>query len=85
LDSIKHDERILKWMESIFYRILNGQREIIRKMDRSWKRYYRFDVAYNTWYRVVLNGQKWKSRKIIIDFVDHDTYEDRIPSYYCRY
>lgn len=85
LDSIKHDERILKWIESIFYRILNGQREIIRKMDRSWKKYFRFDVAYNTWYRVVLNGQKWKSRKIIIDFVDHDTYEDRIPSYYCRY
>lgn len=39
----------------------------------------------NTWYRIVLNGQQWKSRKIIIDFVDHDTYSDRIPSYYCKY
>ncbi len=85
LDWIDHDDRISKWIESIFYKILNGYRELIRKMDRSRKRYYRFDVGYNTWYRVVFNGQKWKSRKIIIDFVDHDTYEDRIPWYYSRY
>ena len=85
LDWIDHDDRISKWIESIFYKILNGHRELIRKMDRSRKRYYRFDVGYNTWYRVVFNGQKWKSRKIIIDFVDHDTYEDRIPWYYSRY
>lgn len=85
LDSVKHDDRVLKWIESIFYRILKGQREIVRKWGRTRKRYYRFDVGYNTWYRVVFNGQKWKSRKIIIDFVDHDTYENRIPSYYCKY
>lgn len=84
-ESIKWDVRILKWIESVLEKISKGQKEEL-KTSKNWKkRYFTFDVAYNTWYRIVLNGQQWKSRKIIIDFVDHDTYLDRIPSYYCKY
>ena len=85
LESIKCDNRILKWIESVLEKILKGQKEEL-KTSKNWKkRYFTFDVGYNTWYRIVLNGQQWKSRKIIIDFVDHDTYMVRIPSYLRKY
>lgn len=48
--------------------------------SREWK-YYKFNI-WGTWYRLVLQNQKWSSKRIIIDFADHDTYEWRCDYYY---
>ena len=85
LNFIKSDVRILKWIVSVLEKFIKWQREEIKTSKSVRKRYFTFDIWYNTWYRIVLQDQDWSTRKKIVDFVDHDTYEDRIPSYYCRY
>ena len=81
-NSIKSDIRILKWIESVLYKILNWQKEDIKTSGvRKRKRYFRFDVWYNTGYRIVLQDQDTTNRKIIIDFAKHDTYSDNIQYY----
>lgn len=82
LDSIKYDNRILKWVDLVLYKILNGQKEEIKTSGMSKrKRYFRFDLWYNTWYRIVIQDQDWSSRRIIVDFVNHDTYSTNISFY----
>ena len=85
LNFIKSDVRILKWIVSVLEKFIKWQREEIKTSKSVRKRYFTFDIWYNTWYRIVLQDQDWSTKKKIVDFVDHDTYEDRIPSYYCRY
>lgn len=85
LDYVKSDVRILKWIISILERIIKWQREELKTSKNMRKRYFTFDIWYNTWYRIVLQDQDWTTRKKIVDFVDHDTYMDRIPSYYRKY
>lgn len=85
LNFIKSDVRILKWIVSVLEKFIKWQREEIKTSKSVRKRYFTFDIWYNTWYRIVLQDQDWSTKKKIVDFVDHDTYEDRITSYYCRY
>ena len=82
LNSIKYDNRVLKWVDLVLYKILNGQKEEIKTSGMTKRRrYFRFDLWYNTWYRIVIQDQDWSNRRIIVDFVDHDTYSNNISNY----
>lgn len=85
LNYVKSDVRILKWIVSVLERIIKWQKEELKTTKNRKKRYFTFDLWYNTWYRIVLQDQDWTTRKKIVDFVDHDTYMDRLPSYYKKY
>lgn len=85
LNYVKSDVRILKWIISILERIIKWQKEELKTSKNRRERYFTFDIWYNTWYRIVLQDQDWTTRKKIMDFVDHDTYMDRLPSYYRKY
>jgi len=82
---VKSEVRILKWIISVLCWIMKWQREELKTSKNIRERYFTFDIWYNTWYRIVLQDQDQSSRKKIVDFVDHDTYMVRIPSYLRKY
>ena len=82
---VKSEVRILKWIISVLCWIMKWQREELKTSKNIKERYFTFDIWYNTWYRIVLQDQDQPGRKKIVDFVDHDTYMVRIPSYLRKY
>lgn len=77
----RDNREVLNGIESVLDMLSKWQKEQVRSSkNRVWK-YYKFDI-WRSWYRLVLQNQKWSSRRIIIDFANHDTYEWRCDYYY---
>lgn len=72
---------VLNGIQSTLDMLSKWQKELVRSSkNRAWK-YYKFDI-WRSWYRLVLQNQKWSNRRIIIDFADHNTYDWRCDYYY---
>lgn len=81
LNAVRSENLILKGIDSILAGLLKWEKEKIKTSRREKrKRYYAFNV-WMTWYRLVLQDQDTSDRKIILDFVEHDTYLERRWSY----
>ena len=84
LNAIISENLIVKGIDSVLAGLLVWKKEK-RKTSRreKRKRYYTFNI-WNTWYRIVLQDQDNSDRKIIVDFVEHDTYLDRKNNSYLK-